>query len=161
MGYPHGSLSERFWRKVKVGSASECWLWQAAKQNKGYGVMCDGTAHRIAWKLAYGSIPDGKCVLHRCDTPACVNVRHLFLGSIGDNNRDMFLKGRGHIRIHRGEKNPSAKLTWEQVNEIRTLRKSGWILKRLASKFNVSISAISFIVSGEHWKVKPVVTVRG
>lgn len=86
----------RFWNKV-VRTRS-CWLWTAAKNEKGYGVFGLGQetdkAHRIAWRLINGLIPQGLFVLHRCDVPACVNPKHLFLGTNIDNVRDMIAKGR-------------------------------------------------------------------
>lgn len=89
----------RFYRYVLI--ADGCWLWTGAKNRMGYGVFQigrrgEGTvlASRYAWEFFCGDIPDGLCVLHRCDTPACVNHRHLFLGTRADNNRDMVAKGR-------------------------------------------------------------------
>lgn len=77
-----------------------CWEWPGAQGN-GYGMilMPDGRlrgAHRVAWELANGPIPDGLFVLHHCDNRACVRPDHLFLGTQGDNVRDMYAKGRGH-----------------------------------------------------------------
>ena len=96
------TLRERFERKVSPEPTSGCHLWTAAVAGKGYGVINHGGvmryAHRLAWEFAYGPIPEGLCALHRCDVPACVNVAHLFLGTVADNNRDMAAKGRavGH-----------------------------------------------------------------
>lgn len=54
-------------------------------------------AHRVAWMITNGPIPDGLCVLHRCDNPPCVNPAHLFLGTVQDNNADRDAKGRGKL----------------------------------------------------------------
>lgn len=53
--------------------------------------------HRVAWTIVNGPIPDGLCVLHSCDNPPCVNVDHLWLGTVQDNNRDRDAKGRGKL----------------------------------------------------------------
>lgn len=158
MGAPRGSLGQRFWKKVTVGHASECWIWNGAKDLKGYGRINAGgngralLAHRVSWELENGEIAEGQCALHSCDVPSCVNPRHLFLGTIKDNNRDMWEKNRGHIPHHKGERNPAAKLTQVQVNDIRKLREAGWILKDIAEKYEISISNVHWIITGKHWQ---------
>jgi len=89
---------ERFWGHVQ--KTETCWLWVAALNNKGYGKFLSlahgpGTyAHRFSWMLHYGPIPQGLCVLHKCDVPRCIRPDHLFLGTHKDNMRDMVAKGR-------------------------------------------------------------------
>jgi len=87
-----------FWRMVEMDSANACWLWIGALRPNGYGVTkYQGrrwAAHRLAWVLTNGSIPDGMLVCHRCDTPLCCNPKHLFLGTVRDNMQDMLKKGR-------------------------------------------------------------------
>jgi hypothetical protein len=93
-------LAERFWRHVLITDG--CWLWLGHRRPPPgpYGtIRGDGRgkplyAHRVAWELHYGAIPDGKHVLHHCDTPPCVRPDHLFLGTQADNDRDMTAKGR-------------------------------------------------------------------
>lgn len=102
----HAHRSEpqrRFWEKVDRKGPNDCWLWTAAKFKKtdrqmGYGRF-DGSgpftyAHRSAWILTNGPIPDGKLVMHTCDVPLCCNPAHLKLGTHEDNMRDMHAKGR-------------------------------------------------------------------
>jgi len=82
---------------AKVDKSSDCWLWTASLVC-GYGSFrFNGRthrAHRLSWILQHGAIPSGKHVLHKCDTPACVNPSHLFLGGQLENMRDMVAKGR-------------------------------------------------------------------
>jgi hypothetical protein len=79
-----------------------CVLWTGSR-NGGYGELWAALpgqsnrkvkAHRAAWTVANGQIPPGMQVLHRCDTPPCINPEHLFLGTQADNVRDMDAKGR-------------------------------------------------------------------
>ena len=87
---------QRFWSKVDKRGA--CWNWTASRMVSGYGVLkfrgrtCG--AHRVAYELTHGPIPDGMVVMHSCDNPSCVNPAHLSLGTICDNMRDMYAKGR-------------------------------------------------------------------
>jgi hypothetical protein len=71
-----------------------CIPWTGAINNHGYGRRGRRYAHRMAWEEAHGPIPHGMKVCHHCDTPACVNIEHLFLGTQSDNMRDCAAKGR-------------------------------------------------------------------
>jgi hypothetical protein len=87
----------KFWHKVKAVD-SGCWEWQGSAQPRRYGKFWLGkkciSSHRAAWKLTRFYIPENYCVCHRCDNPLCCNPAHLFIGTILDNNRDKFEKGR-------------------------------------------------------------------
>lgn len=99
---------EQFWSKVEKSDG--CWRYRGAHSSDGYGRVSrwiNGrehhiSAHRYAWFLVNGLVPEDKCVLHRCDNPPCCNPDHLFLGSHIENMRDKMAKGRGNHR--RGKK---------------------------------------------------------
>lgn len=100
--YPRPSLAQRLWERVDKGDG--CWDWTARVNENGYGVIAASYrkryAHRASWELTYGPIPDGLCVLHRCDNRRCVRPDHLFLGTRQDNSADMVAKGRSTRRTH-------------------------------------------------------------
>ena len=143
---------ERFNQKfVKTGG---CWEWIGSLSRGNYGrFRMDGkiwVAHRAAWVLARGPIPKGMCVCHACDNPKCVNVKHLWIGTHGDNTRDRDEKGRGSAAY--GEKAPSAKLTKEIVKRIRREHKP-WKnpMSKLAKQYGVSRGAIKKILYRKTW----------
>jgi hypothetical protein len=103
-------------------------------------------AHRVAWINHYGDIPDGLCVCHKCDTPACVNPSHLFLGTQGENINDSASKGR--LFVPRGETNGSAKLTEKDVLSIRADNR---IQKEIAADHGVSPSIVGHIKTRRRW----------
>jgi len=168
---------KRFWSKVEKGS--ECWEWRAYKSPAGYGMIQARTihpvpmlAHRVAWELRNGPIPDGLFVLHRCDNPACVRAAHLFLGTQADNNFDRDRKGRtasgdangARTKPHRnpfvrncgsgltGERHPGSKLTQKDVDEIRRLFAAGMNRHQIAKRFGISDTHANRIVTGASWK---------
>jgi hypothetical protein len=135
---------------AKYERGDGCWKWKGGRttgypgQLGGYGVyhmLGEKRAHRIAWRLAYGPIPKGMCVCHRCDNPSCVNPEHLFLGTKAENNADKQSKGRAVILS--GERHGNSKLTAAQLEELVALRGNGKSLGYLASKFGLSKSSIS------------------
>ena len=157
------SIEERFWSKVE--KTDTCWNWTGAKFNHGYGQFMERKlAHRVAWELANGPIPDGLCVLHRCDQPLCVRTDHLFLGTRADNNRDRSRKGRTARqtgerhwsrrypeRVSRGEQHVSAKLDEARVRAIRVLAADGYTKAALSRHFSISESAVHFVVNHHTW----------
>ena len=92
-------LVDRFWAKVEKTEA--CWKWHGSKSPGGYGQIREGgrgsallRAPRYSWAIHIGPIPEGLCVCHKCDNPECTRPDHLFLGTLGDNMRDCYAKGR-------------------------------------------------------------------
>ena len=159
-----------------AGAPDECWVWTHATDTFGYGRVQYGgrvqSAHLVAWIKAYGEINEDRCVLHRCDNPPCVNPAHLFLGTLGDNTRDMVSKGRhgsatqperrargdrngAHVhpeQLARGERQWKARLTEERVREMRRLYAAGGITyEQLARRFNVSPASAHKAVVGQTW----------
>ncbi len=144
-----------FWAHVKIAGPDECWEWTGAKMHKGYGVIRfqgkGWRAHRLAWMLTYGAIPDEMLACHTCDRVSCVNPAHLFLGTITDNNRDCIAKGRTNPQ--RGEEIAWSKLTEDEVREIRRLHALGGIsYVALGKRFDVSETLIRHIVARKQWR---------
>jgi hypothetical protein len=94
------SIKERLLNKIKVNEVTDCWEWQAASNNIGYGFIRDEgkmrTAHRVSYEQHIGPIPQGKQVLHTCDNPKCINPAHLWVGTVKDNMQDKVRKGRSN-----------------------------------------------------------------
>ena len=154
-------IAGRFWAKVNKTSA--CWNWKTGKYSAGYGAFSlhgyNTRAHRFAWELAYGQIPEGLEVCHHCDNPACVRPDHLFLGTQKQNIRDGINKGRIiPRRCNPGESNGRAILAADQVQEIKRIyshkgsKYSRQITyRKLAQQFNISRRTIADILKGRTW----------
>ena len=149
----YGLALERFWEKVQVGDSDECWLWTGATMKDGYGnIKWQGRytrAHRLAYELEHGPIPEGAAVCHTCDTPLCVNPRHLFVGTTSDNMQDMADKHRTKWDLH-----PElTKITRGQAREIRKMFAAGTIShKGIQERYGLSQSHTSAIISGIRWR---------
>lgn len=126
-----------FWKFVAVKDG--CWEWCGGKTSLGYGMYVTGMAHREAYRLVKGEIPDGLHVCHTCDNPGCVNPGHLFLGTAQDNARDKVYKNRGT--------NPK-KLDWDKVRAIRASAETNIAL---AAAYGVTKQTISYIKNGKTW----------
>lgn len=145
-------VGERFWAKVDRRSDDECWLWQASVSSCGYGQFNIGgkvfISSRVAWALVKATEPGEQQVCHHCDTPACCNPAHLFLGTQRDNIADMVAKNRARSGGARGERQWKTRLTEAQVLHIRSSpRKSA----DLARELGVWPTAICNIRKGRTW----------
>lgn len=152
--------AERFWAKVdRTGTG--CWLWTGHRGSRGYGTYAFakgkvGRAHRIAYALTNGPIPDGLSVCHSCDVPACCNPAHLWLGTDADNAADRARKGRTvhpfgpdyQGRRPQGETHGSAKLTETTAQEILNSPARN---VEMARKYGVSETCVSRLRAGITW----------
>lgn len=149
----HGiPLKDRLLSRVR--KTSGCWLWTSKSNTRGYGQIRspDGKpmlAHRASWDVHNGPIPDGMCVLHKCDNPKCVRPDHLFLGNQQSNMDDMREKGRGRPGVSKGEAHGRAKLTDERVREIRSSTGPSRIT---AEKYGISGRQVRDIRARKAWK---------
>jgi hypothetical protein len=140
-----------FWSKVRR-HPTDCWEWLGfVCKTTGYGQCSKGFeyqgVHRIAYALAYGTLPPNMQVCHTCDNRTCVRPSHLWLGSIRDNMLDKNAKGRQAW----GESNAGHKLTSKQVEEIKLRCKKHGDKRALAREYNVSESAVGRIINGKTW----------
>lgn len=139
-------LAERFWEKVD--KSGECWIWTGALLKTGYGsIRIDGKAeraHRVAYELTEGKIPNGLLIRHSCDNPKCVNPAHLAPGTKRENTQDALNRGQHVV----GEDHWKSKIPNHAVETIRAALSAGVPGKFLAKQFGVDPSMISAIKHG-------------
>jgi hypothetical protein len=158
LGHVVRPLAERFWTKVNKDGPivrdelGPCWLWIGAKNEHGYGVIGRAgrgsgnlKAHRVSWELKNGPAGNG-VIRHRCDNPPCVNPDHLLPGTFAQNSQDAVSRGR-----HAHGETVYAKLTENDVIDIRTLLAFGARNGDLARAFGVSRGSITMIVNRSRW----------
>jgi len=157
------NFPQRFWAKVnkdgpippKQPELGPCWVWTAGKVSQGYGAIAvtrrkQAPAHRAAWLLTNGAIPEGLWVLHKCDNPACVRPEHLFLGTSTDNARDRSAKGRNGWPLA-CEKHHKAKYSVEQILEIRRLSADGISQAEIARSLKVHAQTVWCVIHNRRW----------
>lgn len=146
------SLEKRFFKKTKRIKHGLVWIGSLDKE--GYGLIRVGNkhrqAHRISWILQKGEIPKNKpLILHHCDIRRCVDITHLFCGTIQDDVADMVEKKRQQ----KGETNGLHKLTWTGVRKIRRLYESGYESHAtLAARFGVCRGTVQAVLERRTWR---------
>lgn len=122
-----------------VDEKTGCWVWQRAKNHRGYGLCYDGekmlAAHRHFYMIHKGHIPDGMQLDHLCRNRACVNPDHLEVVTGKENN-------------HRGN---STKLDDEMVAEMRFAKAIGASNPELAARFGITRDHVSRVCNGHRW----------
>ena len=146
-------LETHFRKGVGQTTENGCVLWAGIKDAKGRGIIYSSThrrgkrvfsAHRVAWELAKGAIPEGQCVPHTCDNPPCINVEHLFLGTQLENIADMVIKDRS----------PNRKLTPAEVRSIRRRYAEGGVSQQqLADEYGVNQTTVSMIILRKRYRL--------
>lgn len=155
---PSAPRADRFW--ARVDRSGDCWIWTGALAvaRGGYGHFYDDDqrlrrAHRVAWEIVFGAIPDAMAVCHACDTPACVRPDHLFLGTQGANLADMRAKGRGYVPpAERGVQRYNARLTDAIVRWLRDEHASGRRTVELAAEIGVSVGCAAKAIQRQTWR---------
>ncbi len=151
------------YREIKPspdGRFQDCWWWTGGKNGQGYGEIwykrVSFKVHRLSANLyLYFNISSELDVCHHCDNPSCFNPDHLFIGTVKDNMQDMIRKGRAKHSL--GEEVHTAKLTEEQVLEIRKSYKESelgiWQFSVITSKkYNCNPTTIDVMLRGKTWK---------
>lgn len=145
---------DRFHKSYIPEPNSGCWLWLGSLTGSGYARFsvntCKMQASRYSWELAFGEIPKGLLVCHKCDNRICVNPEHLFVGTQSDNLRDMVNKGRDNPRF--GEGSPCSRFTETNIITIRADQRP---LDVIGRSYGVDKSYIWKIKKGWFWKHLP------
>ena len=146
-----GKDAARFRKFVHESDPAKCWEWQSVRNHRGYGKFWlngrTDLAHRVSYQISNGEIPAGLLIRHTCDNPPCVNPAHLLTGTVKENAEDAVERGK----YRRGSENGRAKLTPDQVSEIKKSWAGGETQTSIARRFGVSKSAIQWILNGRNW----------
>lgn len=147
-------MPAKFWLKVRISPWKSCWEYTGKLGHYGHGIFKLGQkrfqAHRVAWELVNGLIPNGKFICHKCDNPPCCNPDHLYVGDAKTNGRDSSIRNRYPDR--KGEKHSLAVLNNANVIKIRNEFNPRIVTRKmLAERYSVSISTIKDVLSRRHW----------
>lgn len=144
-----GNPRQQFVDNISRNPVSGCWNWIGLTfHQSGYGQInnkalapAPTTAHRAAWMLYRGPIPEGMMVLHKCDNRKCANPDHLYLGTNQQNMLDRSQRGYVH----------QMRLDEAKVREMRALRQGGWSWRKLATRYDVHVNAVREATMGKSW----------
>src|SRR4030043_1563744 len=150
------TAEEKFWSNINIKSDEKCWEWKTyAGTNERPNTHFNGknqSVSRLAYKLIYGDFDDSLYVCHHCDNPPCCNPNHLFLGTRQDNVDDREAKGRNKMPHSIGEDHGGAKLTKEQILEIRNKYiPREYSYYKLAREYGVTFGHIRNIIQRKVW----------
>jgi hypothetical protein len=151
-------LAKRLANGLAAAQDGKCWEWTRICNQHGYGQLRVAGrmvyAHRLAYELGVGEIPDGMHVLHQCDNPRCINPAHLSVGTRSQNMKECSERGRARIPepSKPGESNGSSKLLDVDVRSIRRLLSQRQTQQSIADRFGVSQRTISDINLGKKWR---------
>lgn len=149
------------WFLERTKLVGECRIWTSHCDPAGYGrFWCKGKstyAHRWIYEATHGPIQPGLVVRHSCDTPACVNIEHLSVGTHLDNKRDSVLKGRHRVPYRpptprRGAASPTAKLKESDLAIIRERRAAGERTSSIAASLSISATTVYRVLNGSTWR---------
>ena len=147
--YIRKTIQERLDRYVFAEPMSGCFLWAGSTTVDGYGIIGIDKrmvrVHRLAYETFVGPIPVGMHVLHKCDTPACCNPNHLFIGTDADNVTDCMKKGRRATPMSK----KICKLTPAQVRAIREDTRTN---AAIAKDYGICAMTVSNIHTRTTWK---------
>jgi hypothetical protein len=152
------STRARFWSKVSILGSSDCWVWTASANRKGYGKFRlnnprrTATASRVAYEMHTGKYVGKAFVCHSCDNPPCCNPSHLWLGDSMSNSMDSCAKNRNKVPLSKGQDNGNAVLTEDDVAKIRICFSLGENNCEISRKFGVTHQNVWRIRHGKNWK---------
>lgn len=133
---------QRYWIFLPTRQDNSCWQWQGATAGLGYGQLrienCNVSAHRIAWYLEHGDIPDNTLILHHCDNTSCCNPAHLYAGTHSDNLHDAWERGRRTRTLQTKNKHLYPRIREEAAQGIKPTT--------LAIKYNLSCRQVNRII---------------
>lgn len=161
--YNEQKSKKAFLEKLKKDDTG-CWNWTAGLNKEGYGRASymgkhDQRAHRIAWMIFRGEIPEGLYVCHKCDNKKCVKPSHLFLGTHDDNMKDgvskkRFLSGEKRKLANnprKGEAHHNSKLSAKQALKIIELKKEGKSYTEINSLIGINRGTACDVICGRTW----------
>ena len=150
---PRLTPKQRIRNAVIIHPETQCWEWQRATVNNGYGQLHyqgrTTTAHRVAYQLWVGEIPKGGVIMHQCDNPPCCNPAHLKLGTQRDNMQHAANMRRIKMPNLRGEDHGNALLYDKDVIQYRKEYQAGRSLKSIIEETGMAEASIKRMLWGK------------